>query len=255
MTCRTAILIVTTALPLAACPPSAVRRPLEPIGWTLRAGAADLAPGTALVDAFRQLRAAGVTNLSNPLTSFVESARDGRGYFALAGDQLDQLLIFVDGRFWRGQPIARTLRAQVHGVRLRSASARPDIAFVVVSRVTAYGEPAGLQLVAPGVATMRYDLTLLALENEGLRDPLFIGRDLGTADGIAYKAYFTARRADGAVWPRAYLLDAAADRLLLEPAPAQAVAEAQLCSCYQAWRDGVVPPSFEEALAGAPVLR
>ncbi|MBN2359746.1 MAG: hypothetical protein JXR83_09855 [Deltaproteobacteria bacterium] len=238
-----------------ACAPGTVARPLDPVGSAIAIDAVELAPGTPLVDAFHRLRAAGVTNLNNPLESYIESGRDGRGYFALTGDQLDRLLIFVDGRFWRGQPIAPTHHACVHGVRVWRIAARAEVGFVVLSRGTAYGAPAGLQLVTPGGETARYDLTLLALENEGLRDPLLVGRDLGPAAGIDHQVFFTARRADNRLWPRGYLLGVVDGRLVIEEASARDEAEVRLCSCYQAWRDGMAAAPFEEAVAGSQVLR
>lgn len=245
---RLALLLSVVAWCALACAPVATLRPFDPVGPALAPEAMALAPGIALVDAHRQLRAAGVTNLNNPLDSYIESS-DGHGYFALAGDQLDRLLIFVDGKLRQQAPIARTRHPYVHGVRVHAAGRGSDIAFAVVSRATAFGELASLQLVIPGRSTARYDLTLLALANEGLRDPLFVGRDLGRDDGIAYKTYFTARRSDGQLWPRSYLLDAVAGQLAVELVPVESAVEMQRCSCYQAWRAGDAPPSFEQALA------
>jgi len=245
---RNALLTLIAPWFALACAQTANLRPLDPVGPALGDDTVALEPGTSLVDVYRLLRAVGVTNLNNPLDSYIESAGDGRGYFALTGDQLPELLVFADGRLWRRLPMAVTHWAYVHGVRFHSAQANSDIAFVVVSRAIRYGEPASLQLVAPEALTARYDLTLLALENEGVRDPLFIGRDLGMTDGVPFKAYFTARHSDGGPWSRGYMLDASGWRVKLEEASPQATAEVERCTCYQKWRDGTVPPSFEETL-------
>jgi len=246
---RLALLSLATLWLAPACAPGPTLRPLDPVGPALARDASALAPGISLVEAYRQLRASGVTNLNNPLDSYIEGDPDDRGYFALTGDQLDRLLIFVDGRLWRGQPIAPTHHARVHGLRVQHGAGGTTVGFVVVSTAIAFGEPASLQLVEPGAATVRYDLTLLALENEGVRDPLFVGRDLGLAGGIAYQTYFTARRADGQLWPRGYLLDVVDGRLVIEEASARTAADVQLCACYQAWRAGERAPSFEQVLA------
>lgn len=226
--------------PLAALPdPGPVQRatPLHD------AALQHLRPGMGLREVHGLLRACGVSHLTNPLHSYIERgpgslAEPGRGVHALTGDHVGALLLFEDGHYERSLPMDDRTFPQVHGVRIWDLAGAPELGFLVLSRHNRLGQRGTLELRSEQGRAERYDVTSLVLTHDGLQQPLFIGRDLGTQDDLDLGIYFTARDDAGAPWDSGYLLRRRDGVLHLERATSTQRDQAEMCSCYTDWLAG-----------------
>jgi hypothetical protein len=201
--------------------------------------------GMSLRDAYALLRACGVTHLNNPLHAYIEPSPGAptpmptpRGLHALTGDHLGALLLFEDGAYVRALSLGDRAFPEVHGVRVWDSEGVQRLRFLVLSSQVGFGEPATLELVGTELPAQRYDLTALALVHEGLRQPLLLGRDLGSQDGLDLGVYLTARSGAGQPWAAAYMLHWQEQQLRIERASDAQREQAAHCSCHEDWLTG-----------------
>lgn len=109
--------------------------------------------------------------------------------------------------------------------------------FVVDGNAPAKGR-AILQLARLGTERVErcYDLSKIIEVNGGLREPLFMGRDLGFDREIGYMyPYFTAKSNQEEAWENVYNVLFINGELMLNKTEDVGI---ESCSCYQSWLDG-----------------